>query len=56
MFTAFEEGGMFDTEMHQWGRPHLTFVVWAQHWNQTSFSCPPPFFFPLVQVAEGPEI
>jgi hypothetical protein len=47
VFTAFEEGVMFDTERRQWRRPYLTFVVWTQHWNQTSFSCPYFFFFCL---------
>lgn len=45
--TAFEERVMFDTERHQWAKPHLTFVVWIQHWNQTKpvFLVFFPFFF-----------
>lgn len=52
MLAAFEEGVMFDTEMPHWGRPHFTFVVWVRHWNQTSFSRPPPFFLSEWQKAQ----
>ena len=57
MPIAFEKGVMFDTDMQRWGRPLSTFIVWVQHWNQTSFSGPSlPPSPRSVWVAESPEI